>query len=79
MESRGGWPKTASEMKAAGYASQGVWTRCRSCNARIVWVETPNGKKMPVEQVEVPEGEPARYQSHFSTCPQARRHRSASR
>ncbi len=27
----------------------GVWTRCRSCNAEIIWANTPNGKVGPFE------------------------------
>lgn len=39
---------------------------CRSCSARIFWIVTATGKKMPVD----PDGH-----SHFSTCPNAAQHR----
>ncbi len=39
---------------------------CRSCGAEILWVQTPNGKKMPVDPSE---DEQARHVSHFATCP----------
>jgi hypothetical protein len=38
-------------------------TTCRSCNARIAWIVTSRGKKMPVN---VATGE-----SHFATCADA--------
>ena len=37
-------------------------SKCRSCGATIFWVETKNGKKMPINADGV---------SHFATCPQA--------
>lgn len=39
---------------------------CRTCKAPIHWIETPRGKRMPVN----PDGT-----SHFSTCAQAAEHR----
>lgn len=54
-------------------------TRCRSCRARIVWFETPNGKKMPVDadtvEADDDELDLSRHQSHFATCPNANQHR----
>lgn len=50
-------------------------TRCRSCRARIIFLETTTGKKIPVDADTVePEDEQfdnARHESHFATCPQA--------
>lgn len=43
---------------------------CRSCTAAIVWIETNNGRRMPVE----PYG-PKRGESHFAHCPNAAAHR----
>ncbi len=40
---------------------------CRSCDARVFWIVTPRGRKMPVD---------ADGTSHFATCPQADEHRS---
>lgn len=60
---------------------------CRSCGARIYWVVTDAGRRMPVDCdaegttrpfVPVPgDGEPqdGRGVSHFATCPQAAAHR----
>ena len=62
------------------------WGYCRSCNARIEWVETEKGKHMPVDwplrvlsehqtsigrMVTVIDGA----QSHFVTCPDAAKYR----
>lgn len=38
-------------------------SRCRSCNASIVWGTTKNGKICPLDY--------STGQSHFKTCPQA--------
>ena len=38
-------------------------SKCRSCNADIVWGKTSNGKSCPLDY--------ATGQSHFKTCPQA--------
>ena len=40
--------------------------KCKTCDARIFWVETDAGKRMPVD----PDGS-----SHFATCPDANAHR----
>lgn len=53
--------------------------RCRSCRAMIVWFKTPAGKNMPVDAESVRhddiELDLERHVSHFSTCPDAARHR----
>ena len=69
------WPKTAAELKSDGYVSDGSWTECRSCQARILWAETPNGKKMPMEEAQPDADGARRFQSHFQTCPNAQQHR----
>lgn len=47
--------------------------RCRSCRARIIWLATAAGRKMPVDADTVePEDEvfeQGKHVSHFSTCP----------
>lgn len=59
---------------------------CRSCGARILFVETKNGKKMPIEyDKDIDEllqdklipvvFDPDTMQSHFSSCPGADNHR----
>ena len=65
------WPATGAEVKAAGYKSNrnrdgSLHSLCRDCQAVVYWVTTPNGKKMPLERA----GQD-RFQSHFSTCPNA--------
>jgi len=54
-------------------------SRCRSCGARIAWIETEGGKKHPIDAT--PEyrwinGKGWKlvetYQSHFVTCPQSK-------
>lgn len=54
-------------------------TRCRSCNARIVFLPTSSGKSMPIDadtvEADDEEFEYGRHVSHFSTCKQANQHR----
>lgn len=61
-------------------------SRCKSCNAKIIWVITENNKKMPInfeskkrELVYRPETGKVHfeniYESHFSTCPDAKKFR----
>lgn len=54
-------------------------TRCRSCNARIIFLETAAGKRMPVDADTVePEDDtfdPSKHVSHFSTCSDPDKHR----
>ena len=52
---------------------------CKSCSAQIIWLKTKNFKKMPVDYDSV-DGmelmfEPGKHVSHFSTCPNANKHR----
>lgn len=53
--------------------------RCRSCNARIIFLVTATGKKMPVEADTVEpddqEFDADRHESHFAKCPAANQHR----
>ena len=63
--------------------------QCKSCNAHILWVETENGKRMPLDLeperrfvIEAEAGaDPMKarlrntYVSHFATCPNADRWR----
>jgi hypothetical protein len=53
--------------------------RCRSCRARIIFLTTATGKKMPVSADTVePEDEnydASRHESHFASCPGADQHR----
>lgn len=61
-------------------------SRCRSCDASIVWMITNTGSRMPVDADSVDESElewfsgfpvfdPQEHQSHFATCPNANQHR----
>ena len=66
-------------------------TSCRSCNARIVWMATKAGKRIPVDAKTVDERRiewgPSRgdvlplfqqklgHIAHFATCPNADTHR----
>jgi hypothetical protein len=52
-------------------------SRCRSCGARVVWVETATGKKMPLDLSHartLEDGESAA-PSHFAFCKDADRWR----
>ena len=55
-------PKTAQELEATGYASDGSG-ECRACHAAILWYRTPKGKRMPLDR--------ATLEPHWSTCPDA--------
>lgn len=56
-------------------------TRCRTCNARIIWFKTADGKNMPVDadtvepDDDVNELDLKRHVSHFATCKDADHHR----
>lgn len=58
-------------------------SRCKSCQAEILWLKTKDGKDMPVDagSVELPlVGKPPVFDrtimtSHFATCPNAAQHR----
>ena len=54
-------------------------TRCRSCNARIIFLTTSRGRKMPVEADSVEpddeEFDAGRHESHFARCKAADQHR----
>lgn len=58
-------------------------SKCRSCDARIVWLKTQKGKNMPVDwtedaQVDADAGRVFDFNehiSHFKTCPDADQHR----
>lgn len=54
-------------------------TRCKSCQARIVFLQTGTGKMMPVEADSVEADDEAfdakRHESHFAKCPAASKHR----
>lgn len=49
--------------------------RCRSCRARIVWLVTDTGKKIPVDADTVEATDElfvwGRHITHFKTCPHA--------
>ena len=53
-------------------------SKCRSCNAEIVWFSTKGGKLIPVD-AETYHGETKYdstvHRSHFATCPNADQHR----
>jgi len=58
---------------------------CRSCGAKIMWVETKKGKNMPIDHNEnleslwaertKPMFDAESMTSHFDTCPNASDHR----
>lgn len=61
-------------------------SKCRSCDAEILWVELASGRRMPLDvaskqtRIVVTNGDrgtvhSATYLSHFATCPNADQHR----
>jgi len=42
--------------------------RCASCKARILWTETPHGRRMPVDWKPTADGTRL---PHFASCPHA--------
>ena len=55
--------------------------KCGSCGAPIVWVRTASGKAMPVDASSATVGDlmyiHGKHVSHFSSCPNASKHRRA--
>jgi hypothetical protein len=53
--------------------------RCRSCDARIIFLTTGAGKKMPTDadtvEADDEDFDGSRHTSHFATCPNAAQHR----
>lgn len=49
--------------------------QCKGCGARIIWMETVDGKNIPVDyQVQIKDEkvfDHARMKAHFATCPEA--------
>ena len=61
------FPQTWDEMKAMNYR----WLNdgeCRGCGEPIMWFETPNGRRIPMNQMQRG-SDPAVV--HFSTCTEA--------
>ena len=55
-------------------------SECRSCGDEIVWMVTPNGKKIPVDAETVSDREAEVFDretmtTHFQTCPQSKQWR----
>lgn len=60
-------------------------TKCKSCGADIIWAETTNNKRVPLDSkpekrfIYTSDHEDVylvdTYQSHFATCPNAAQHR----
>ncbi len=59
---------TIEELEADGYKKLNE-SRCRgkNCGAMIIWFETPNGKRMPLNADDL--------QPHFSSCPDVKEFR----
>ncbi len=55
----GQFPKTDTELKAAGYeyANSG---KCRACSAAIAWYRTPKAKMIPLDE--------GTLEPHWATC-----------
>jgi hypothetical protein len=60
------FPKTLTELKAAGYVYDGQ-SPCRACGVTIHWWITPNNKSMPMDV-----SQDDNVTSHWSTCPKAK-------
>lgn len=62
-------------------AHQARITQCKTCRASIIWFDTPKGKRMPVNAETVQPADTAldlaKHISHFSSCPDAIKHRRA--
>ena len=56
-------------------------TVCKSCQAKIIYLETAAGKKMPVDAATVYPADVmfdrAKHMTHFATCTAADKHRRA--
>jgi len=55
--------------------------KCRSCSAKIVWMITSEGKRIPVDWCDDLKNDMVfdhkQHTSHFATCPNAKSHRRA--
>ena len=60
------WPAHRDELEKHGYRFPTTMGSCRGCGAAICWVETPHGKKMPLNRTGV-----HLWESHFASCPEA--------
>lgn len=62
------WPASADELREAGYhavARRG----CETCGAEVVWVRTPSGGHVALEEVRNdPDPQVRHYRSHFTSC-----------
>lgn len=56
------FPKTDTELEAAGYAFESK-DKCRGCKADIEWWLTPKQKHIPLDA--------GTMEPHWSTCPEA--------
>jgi len=52
------------------------YAKCKSCKAKIFFIETSKGKQMPIDADPDEKGnieiDGLKYRSHFATCPQAK-------
>jgi hypothetical protein len=70
------WPATSQELLVAGYRTERNdqhkphWDFCRgrTCRAKILWLITPKGARMPVTR----EAD-GTWQTHFANCPDRKR------
>lgn len=61
------FPKTRDELVAAGYSYDNDAT-CKGCGDAIEWWTTPNGRKMPMNEMR---SGADRALAHFSSCSDA--------
>lgn len=57
------FPKTETELRAAGYEPPMMSTKCTGCGAEIEFWRTPKGKQIPLDS--------GTLEPHWSTCPKA--------
>lgn len=68
------WDEEA-EHEGTSEAHERRITRCRACNARIIFLTTSTGKNIPVDADTVEPSDTAyvwaRHEAHFAKCPNA--------
>lgn len=61
------FPKTETELRAAGYEPPKKPSKCRGCGAEIEFWRSPKGKLIPLHS--------GTLEPHFATCPKAKEFR----
>lgn len=68
------FPASADELTKAGYKGavggpdRSAWGKCRGCGARIYWATTPQGKRMPFDELGTDPLMGRIFEPHWGNC-----------